>query len=136
MFEAVPDLNWVARPSNYARSHESGRSVEVTIAGLDTGTGFGDFTPRSLAYANDGLNAGVPPLVSTAGALPEYQPPASASQGSTTYLGCRAPSMCWPIPRRSRLQSRIALDHHRNHYDAPLAAKHLLQIFDDVVGLA
>ena len=32
MFEAVPDPNWVARPGPYARSHEAGRSVDVTIA--------------------------------------------------------------------------------------------------------
>src|SRR5688500_16137578 len=32
MFEAVPNPNWVARPSEFARSHESGRSVDVTVA--------------------------------------------------------------------------------------------------------
>ena len=32
MFEAVPDPNWVARPGTSARSHESGRSVDVTLA--------------------------------------------------------------------------------------------------------
>ncbi len=57
MFQEVPNPNWVARPSDYARSHESGRSVDVTIAGLDMGTGFDDFSPRSLAYATDGVTA-------------------------------------------------------------------------------
>jgi D-alanyl-D-alanine dipeptidase len=57
MFQEVPNPNWVARPSDYARSHESGRSVDVTIAGMDMGTGFDDFTPRSLAYATDGVSA-------------------------------------------------------------------------------
>lgn len=56
MFEVVPNPNWVARPSAYARSHEAGRSVDVTIAGADMGTGFDDFTPRSLAYATDGIS--------------------------------------------------------------------------------
>lgn len=56
MFEAVPNPNWVARPSDSARSHETGRSVDVTIAGADMGTGFDDFTPRSLAYATDGVS--------------------------------------------------------------------------------
>jgi D-alanyl-D-alanine dipeptidase len=51
MFQAVPNPNWVARPRNYARSHEAGRSVDVTIAGIDMGTDFDDFTPRGLAYA-------------------------------------------------------------------------------------
>lgn len=57
MFQAVPNPNWVARPSEYARSHESGRSVDVSITGLDMGTDFDDFTPRSLAYASDGISA-------------------------------------------------------------------------------
>jgi zinc D-Ala-D-Ala dipeptidase len=60
MFEVVPNPNWVARPSAYARSHEAGRSVDVTIASggslADMGTGFDDFTPRSLAYATDGVS--------------------------------------------------------------------------------
>ncbi|MGV0812409.1 M15 family metallopeptidase [Mycolicibacterium boenickei] len=57
MFEAVPNPNWVARPGAYARSHEAGRSVDVTIAGADMGTGFDDFSPRSLAYATDGVSS-------------------------------------------------------------------------------
>lgn len=60
MFEVVSNPNWVARPSAYARSHEAGRSVDVTIAGggslVDMGTGFDDFTPRSLAYATEGIS--------------------------------------------------------------------------------
>ena len=52
MFQEVPNPNWVARPTDYARSHEAGRSVDVTIVGLDMGTDFDDFTPRSLAYAD------------------------------------------------------------------------------------
>lgn len=63
MFEAVPNSNWVARPSDHARSHETGRSVDVTLADghygwlVDMGTDFDDFTPRSLAYATDGVTA-------------------------------------------------------------------------------
>jgi D-alanyl-D-alanine dipeptidase len=61
MFQEVPNPNWVARPSDYARSHEAGRSVDVTVADghygrrLDMGTDFDDFTPRSLAYATEGV---------------------------------------------------------------------------------
>ncbi|OFB42725.1 D-alanyl-D-alanine dipeptidase [Mycolicibacterium sp. (ex Dasyatis americana)] len=55
MFEVVSNPNWVARPGPYARSHEAGRSVDVTIAGADMGTGFDDFTERSRAYATDGI---------------------------------------------------------------------------------
>jgi D-alanyl-D-alanine dipeptidase len=53
MFQAVSNPNWVARPSNYARSHEAGRSVDVTIAGLDMGTDFDDLTPGGLAYGHE-----------------------------------------------------------------------------------
>jgi D-alanyl-D-alanine dipeptidase len=73
MFNAVPDPSWVARPGPYARSHESGRSVDVTIAELnpqcprafqigaaclvDMGTDFDDFSPRAMAYATAGLSS-------------------------------------------------------------------------------
>jgi zinc D-Ala-D-Ala dipeptidase len=63
MFAAVPNPNWVAKPADYAKSHESGRSVDVTIADghygwlVDMGTDFDDFSPRSLAYATDGVSA-------------------------------------------------------------------------------
>jgi zinc D-Ala-D-Ala dipeptidase len=57
----VPDPAWVAEPGPYSKSHESGRSVDVTLAGarslLDMGTGFDDFTPRAHAYATDGVSA-------------------------------------------------------------------------------
>lgn len=55
MFQAVPDPNWVAKPSQFARSHESGLSVDVTITGVDMGTDFDDFTPRATAYATAGV---------------------------------------------------------------------------------
>ena len=62
MFDAVPDPNWVARPGASARSHESGRSVDVTLADshygwrIDMGTGFDDFSPRAEAFATDGVS--------------------------------------------------------------------------------
>jgi D-alanyl-D-alanine dipeptidase len=61
MFEAVPDPNWVAKPGPYARSHEAGLSVDVTLAHdgalVDMGTDFDDFTPRAHADATDGVSA-------------------------------------------------------------------------------
>ena len=56
MFEEVPDPAWVAKPGPYSRSHEAGRSVDVTIAGADMGTDFDDFTARATAYATDGVS--------------------------------------------------------------------------------
>ena len=61
MFEAVPNPAWVAKPGPYARSHESGRSVDVTIAAggrlVDMGTDFDDFSARATAYATEGVTA-------------------------------------------------------------------------------
>jgi zinc D-Ala-D-Ala dipeptidase len=73
MFDVVPNPAWVAKPGQYARSHESGRSVDVTMASatqqcppaqqfggrclVDMGTDFDDFSPRALAFATDGVSA-------------------------------------------------------------------------------
>jgi D-alanyl-D-alanine dipeptidase len=61
MFNAVPDPAWVAKPSDYARSHEAGRSVDMTLATggrlVDMGTDFDDFSPRAAAYATNGVSA-------------------------------------------------------------------------------
>ncbi|OBB82112.1 D-alanyl-D-alanine dipeptidase [Mycobacterium colombiense] len=72
MFNLVPDPAWVARPGPYARSHESGRSVDVTFTtpqqpcpsgqhagGLclaDMGTDFDDFTSRATAFNTQGIS--------------------------------------------------------------------------------
>ena len=61
MYEAVSDPGWVARPGAFARSHETGRSVDVTLANapgpVDMGTDFDEFSPRSHAFATDGISA-------------------------------------------------------------------------------
>lgn len=73
MFDVVPNPAWVAKPGPYARSHEAGRSVDVTIASAqeqcpparqlagrcltDMGTDFDDFSPRATAFATDGVSA-------------------------------------------------------------------------------
>jgi D-alanyl-D-alanine dipeptidase len=60
MFEVVPDPNWVARPGQYSRSHEAGRSVDVTLADanglVDMGTDFDNFTARANAFRTDGVS--------------------------------------------------------------------------------
>lgn len=59
MFNAVPDPAWVAKPGPYARSHEAGRSVDVTLAAagrlVDMGTDFDDFSTRATAFATKGV---------------------------------------------------------------------------------
>ena len=61
MFEAVPNPVWVARPTEFARSHEAGRSVDVTMAAggapVDMGTDFDNFTSLAEAYATNGVNS-------------------------------------------------------------------------------
>ena len=61
MFDVVPNPAWVAKPGPYSRSHETGRSVDVTLAEgghlVDMGTGFDDFSPRATAYATEGVSA-------------------------------------------------------------------------------
>lgn len=61
MFEAVPNPAWVARPTDFARSHEAGRSVDVTMAAggalVDMGTDFDSFTPLAEAYATNGVSS-------------------------------------------------------------------------------
>lgn len=60
MWEAVPNPDWVARPGPYARSHEAGRSVDVTVADtrglVDMGTDFDDFSSRAVAFATQGVS--------------------------------------------------------------------------------
>lgn len=73
MFSIVPNPAWVARPGPYAHSHESGRSVDLSFASVqspcpadrilagfclaDMGTDFDDFTPRATAFATQGVSA-------------------------------------------------------------------------------
>jgi zinc D-Ala-D-Ala dipeptidase len=80
MFEAVPDPDWVARPGPYSRSHEAGRSVDVTIAGADMGTDFDEFSPRATAFATEGVSA-------TAQANRARLREAMAAGGFTVYSG-------------------------------------------------
>lgn len=72
MFEHTPNPAWVAEPGPYSRSHESGRSVDVTLASrapncpaarriadrclVDMGTDFDSFTAAATAYATAGVS--------------------------------------------------------------------------------
>lgn len=82
------------------------------------------------------MQLGVPPLVSTAGALPEYQPPGLSIIGVDDVSGLSRAIDALADPAEVDVQSRIALQHYRDHYDAPLAVQRLLEIFTDVVGRA
>lgn len=96
MFDKVPNPAWVAAPGPYSRSHESGRSVDVTLATkttdcpaerrlpdhcrMDMGTDFDSFTPEATAFAT----AGVSPSAQTARARLRA---AMSAGGLTVYSG-------------------------------------------------
>ena len=84
MFNVVPNPAWVAKPGPYSRSHETARSVDVTLAEgghlVDMGTEFDDFSSRATAYATDGVSA-------TAQANRARLRAAMAAGGLTVYSG-------------------------------------------------
>ena len=87
MFSAVPNPAWVANPGN-TRSHESGRSVDVTLArqmrGRTVFRGHGNrfrrLSPRAHAYATEGVST-------QAQANRETLRDAMAAGGLTVYSG-------------------------------------------------
>jgi D-alanyl-D-alanine dipeptidase len=84
MYDVVSEPGWVSKPGPYARSHEAGLSVDVTLAHdgalVDMGTGFDEFTPRANAYATDGVSP-------TAQANRTRLREAMAAGGFTVYKG-------------------------------------------------
>ncbi len=96
MFDKVPNPAWVAAPGDYSRSHESGRSVDVSLAAhlpdcpadrriadlcmVDLGTDFDSFTPEATAFAVDGVPA-------AAGQARARLRDAMAAGGLTIYAG-------------------------------------------------
>ncbi|MGD1280460.1 M15 family metallopeptidase [Mycobacterium seoulense] len=98
MFSVVPNPAWVARPGQFAHSHESGRSVDVTFTttqqpcasgqhadGLclaDMGTDFDDFSSRANAFATQGVSA-------------DAQANRSSLRNAMTYGGLSAYSGEW-----------------------------------------
>jgi glycosyltransferase involved in cell wall biosynthesis len=79
------------------------------------------------------MSLGVPTLVSTAGALPEYQPPGSGTTGIDDVQGLSRALDLLADPSEAELQGKAALEHFNAHYDPTVAARRLLEIFHDVV---
>jgi glycosyltransferase involved in cell wall biosynthesis len=82
------------------------------------------------------MQLGIPTLVSEVGALPEYQPPGLSISGINDVNGLARAFDMLADPAEAEKQGRIALAHYQSYYDAPVAAKRLLEIFDDVVSRA
>lgn len=79
------------------------------------------------------MQLGVPTLVSTAGALPEYQPPGLSVTGVDDIDGLAKAFDTLADPSQVDLQSKIALDHYQSHFAPAVGAEHLLDIVERVV---
>jgi glycosyltransferase involved in cell wall biosynthesis len=77
------------------------------------------------------MQLGVPTLVSDAGGLPEYQPPGLSVTGIDDSDGLSHAMDALADPAEVEIQAKVALEHYRNHYEAGVAAKKLLEIFHD-----
>lgn len=79
------------------------------------------------------MQLGVPPIISDAGALPEYQPASLSATGVDDVDGLAAAFDQLADPSVLETQSRLTLSHYNNNYAPALAANRLLEIFNDVV---
>jgi glycosyltransferase involved in cell wall biosynthesis len=78
------------------------------------------------------MQLGVPTLVSTGGALPEYQPTGLSVTGVNDIEGLSRAFDGLADPAEVDRQSRIALDHYKNYYDSSLFARRFLEIAKDI----
>jgi glycosyltransferase involved in cell wall biosynthesis len=79
------------------------------------------------------MQLGVPTLVSTAGALPEYQPAGLSVTGVDDSAGLSHAMGVLADPREAESQGKVALEHFQKKYEPAVAAGRLLDIFSDVV---
>lgn len=80
------------------------------------------------------MQLGVAPIVSTSGALPEYQAPGLPIVGIDDVDGLTQAFNDLADPERAEAQGRMALQRYKEKYDTTVAARRLLEIFDDVLG--
>ncbi|MGB3482225.1 MAG: glycosyltransferase family 4 protein [Mycobacterium sp.] len=78
------------------------------------------------------MQLGVTTLASTAGALPEYQPPGSSTTGIDDIAGLSDALNRLADPNEAELQGKTAAQHFAAHFDSHMASSRLLDIFDDV----
>ena len=80
------------------------------------------------------MQLGVPPVVSSAGALPEYQPEGMIVTAIDDVEGLSRTFDDLADPAEAELQGKTALNHYNTHYAPKPAARRLLEIFEDVAG--
>lgn len=78
------------------------------------------------------MQLGIPTLVSTGGALPEYQPDDLNVTGIDDVDGLSRAISALADPREVDIQSRIVRDRYKNNYDIRLFAKHFLEVANEV----
>jgi len=82
------------------------------------------------------LSLGVPTLVSTAGGLPEYQPPGFSISGIDDIEGLTRGLDALADPAECGRQSRAAIDFYRKNFAPDVASARLVEIFEDVLKRA
>ena len=78
------------------------------------------------------MQLGVPPLVSTGGALPEYQPQGLSVSGVNDVRGLAQAIDALADSDEVDRQSHLALQHYKDCYDSRLFARRFLEIAKDV----
>lgn len=78
------------------------------------------------------MQLGVPPIVSTSGALPEYQPEGLSITDKDDVRGLTAALDSLADPREVDIQARAALGRYISSYAPAVAAKRLLEIFEEI----
>jgi glycosyltransferase involved in cell wall biosynthesis len=79
------------------------------------------------------MQLGVPTLVSTGGALPEYQPDGLNVTGVDDVDGLSRAIGALADPSEVDRQSRIMLDHYKNNFDDGLFVKRFLEVANQVI---
>jgi glycosyltransferase involved in cell wall biosynthesis len=79
------------------------------------------------------LSLGVPTLVSTAGGLPEYQPPGFSVTGIDDVEGLARDLNRLADPAEVERQSKTAVTYYQDHFAPPVASKRLAEIFQDIL---
>lgn len=80
------------------------------------------------------MQLGVPTLVSTGGALPEYQPNGLSVSGVNDVRGLARAIDALADPEEVDRQSRLALNHYKHCYDSSLFARRFIEIAKDVTS--
>lgn len=80
------------------------------------------------------MQLGVAPVVSSAGGLPEYQPPGLSVTDIDDVEGVLQAFNALANPVQAEVQGQVALEHYNDNYDPKLAMKRFLDIFNEVAG--